>query len=236
MSGLLTPERAAEMLGISVRQTNNLARSRIFHAVFPEGRSIKAPRFYREDEVLAYLEIRDKRLDLAQLATIARQAYVASRQSERLLKRLMYFVGVDLPQISHKPEDVYSLYIRVEDALEDEGELKPEKIMQWARIFYAIGEEYLWLIEQIVEDVEPWKKLLDLSQKMSREAPRGEFAANKEVMTAYGFLESGRRNLRNVSFFYIRNRHGDQAASLAFPTSQGDIIERQINIAFPDQE
>ena len=224
------------MLEVSVRQLNNMVRAGTLHPEYPEGKGFRSPRFFREDEVVVAIELKDMKMDLPQLAVLARQAYVSSRQTERLLRQVMHFTGADVPMLSHKRRDVFALYLKVEDELDAHRDFKPENILEWARTFYAVGEEYLWLIEQVVEDPEPWKKMLDLASKICKEAPRGEFPANRALATAYGFLEAGRRNLRNVAYFYIRSHHGERLARKAFSTSLGDITDRHINIAFPDQK
>ena len=235
-SRLLTPKEAAEILDISVRQLNNLCHSNTLSALYPDGGGLNASRFFDEDAVMAYLEIKDKKLDISQLAAITRQAYVISRATERKLEQVMHYLGLDLPHLSHKRADVLRLYVQVEDALEiADRDLKPEKILEWARIFYAVGEEYLWLIEEVVEDPEPWKTLLELANTLYKNAPRREFNNDKRLASAYGFLDAGRKNVRNVAYFYIRNKHGVQLASLAFPVATGDKIDRIINLAFPDQ-
>lgn len=235
-SRLLTPKEAAEILDISVRQLDRVCRSKALSPIYPEGGGLNASRFFDEDAVMAYLEIKDKKLDISQLAAITRQAYVISRATERKLEQVMHYLGLDLPHLSHKRADVLRLYVQVEDALEiADRDLKPEKILEWARIFYAIGEEYLWLIEEVVEDLEPWKVLLELANTLYKNAPREKFNNDKKLASAYGFLDAGRKNVRNVAYFYIRNKHGVQLASLAFPVATGDKIERIINLAFPDQ-
>lgn len=234
--GLLSSEETAEMLDISTRQLNRLCHSQTLNAIFPNGKGMRSPRFFKESDVMAYLEIKDKKLDLPTLATLSRQAYVTSRAVERQLEQLMYYLGIDLPQLSHKRADVMRLYVQAEDALEiADRDIKPEKVLEWARVFYAVGEEYLWLIENLLEDPEPWKMLLELANDLYKNAPRTKFNNDKKLASAYGFLDAGRKNLRNVSYFYIRNNHGPRAASLAFPVAHGDKDERIINLAFPDQ-
>ncbi len=233
---LLSSKEAADVLGISVSWLNRLCHSQTLTALFPEGKGMRSPRFFKESDVMAYLEIKDKELDIPTLATLTRQAYVTSRATELQLEQLLFYLGIDLPRLSLRKQDVMRLYVQVEDALDiTHRDLKPDNIMKWARIFYAVGEEYLWLIEQLLEDDEPWGKLLELANAIWKEAPREEFNMDKPLASAYGFLDAGRKNLRNVAYFYIRNKHGPQTASLAFPVSHGDRDERIINLAFPDQ-
>jgi Helix-turn-helix domain len=236
MARLLTSEQAAEVLDMTIRNVHRLCRANVLVASFPEGKGLNSPRFFKEADVMAYLEIRDKKLDISSLATIARQAYVTSRAVERNLERVMYYLGLDQPVLSYKRQDVMRLYIQVEDALDfTQRDVKPEKVMEWARIFYAIGEEYLWLIEELLEDPEPWSKLLALASKLYDAAPRERFKEDPTLTSVYGYLNAGRRNLRNVAYFYIRNNHGFQAARKAFPATTGDRDDRIIGLCFPDQ-
>lgn len=237
MAKMITQEEAADVLDVSVRQLNRLCHAGILTAHYLEGGEFSAPRTFNEADVMAYLEIRDKKINVSTLAVIARQAYVASRAVERQLEQVTHYLGLNLPHLSHRRQDVMRLYVQVEDALEIvDRDIKPDKIIEWARIFYAIGEEYLWLIEDLLEDPEPWKNLLELANTLYKNAPRETFNENKRLASAYGFLNAGRINLRSVSYFYIRNKHGDRVASLMFPASQGDRTERIINLAFPDQQ
>ena len=229
---LLTTEEAAEVIGISVRQLNRLCRSQVLNAVFPQNKG----RRFRESDVMAYLEIKDKKLDMPTLAIMSRQAYATSRAVEQQLEQLLFYLGVDIPRLGCGVADVIRLYVQVEDALDDEEELDRDKVLDWARIFYAVTEDYLGLIKAELEDPEPWKKMLDLANQLYKNAPREKFNIDKELASAYGFLDAGRRNLRNVSYFYIRNSLGPRAASAAFPVAHGGRNERIINLAFPDQQ
>jgi hypothetical protein len=232
MDERITAKEAARMLGVTTRMVRYWTRKGIIRPFKPGG-SVSAVPMYLRTEIDALLEARSKKVDLQTVATMARQAHVSSRQLERTVSRLLEIIGANIPMLSLKEENVHALYLQVEDALEQDYQPPADEVLEWARIFYAVGEEYLGLIEEVVEDEEPWAKLLELSNSLSVRAPRDLFSGDKELEAAYGYLEMARRNMRNVAYFYIRNRHGSRAASGAFPGT-GDITEEVIALAFPE--
>lgn len=229
---LLTAQQVAGMLGVTTDMVQKLVRQGLLKPQY-QGTSLVAPRLYRETDVAALVEAREAKLDLPTVAAIARQAYTASRSLERVVKQLLELLGADVPLLKLGKDDVLSLCAKVDDALEQEFPPEAREVLDWAKIFYAIGEEYFELVASQLGDEEPWKRFLDLGQKLSREAPRKSFMIDKELEAAYGYLEVARRNLRNSSFFYIRNRHGRKTASDLFPEVKGDKHEDIITLAFP---
>jgi hypothetical protein len=228
---MLTSDEAAAMLEVSTQTLFGMVKSGILRAEYPDGKCLNSQVLFHPDEVEAVMEIRGKRLDLAQVATMARQAYVASRQTERVVKRFMDLAGMNAPMLSYKDADVYALHVRVEDALlADVSEMSAYEIMEWAKIFYAVGEEYLMLIRVVAEDEEPWRKLLELSTKLCAEAPIGRIGVEADLKSAFAHLSLARRNMRNVAYFYVRSQHGKQIAGRAFPDA-GNHWERNITAA-----
>jgi len=228
---LLTVQQVARMLGVTTDMVQKLVRQGLLKPQY-QG-SITAPRLYREADVAALVEAREAKLDLTTVAAMARQAHTASRSLERVVKQLLELLGADVPLLSLEKEDVLSLCAKVDDALEEEFLPEAREVLSWAKVFYAIGEEYFGLVESHLGEKEPWKRFLDLGQKLVREAPRKSFVIDKELEATYGYLEVARRNLRNAAFFYVANKHGQRLASGLFPEVKRDRHEDIITLAFP---
>ena len=72
---------------------------------------------------------------------------------------------------------------------------------------------------------ETWQAFVTLAEKLCEQAPRGMFNFHKDLESAYGFLEAGRRNMLSCAFFFVRNRHGHQAAVDLFPDRRKSLDE-----------
>jgi hypothetical protein len=86
-------------------------------------------------------------------------------------------------------------------------------------------ETYLRLTEDTVGAGEAWRVFVDLAEKLSEQAPRELFNFHKDIESAYGFLEAGRRNVLACAFFFVRNRHGHSIAVELFPDRRKTLDE-----------
>lgn len=229
---LLTPVEAAKILNVSVRAFNQMVRKGFITPVFPEGRKWNGKRLYHEQDIADLIEVHAQKWDLATTTALAKQALVRTRQLERSVNSLMNVIGANMKPLSLKPRDITKLYLEIEHELHQLDPYTAEEILRWAHVFYAMGEEYLWCIEQEIEDPEPWKKPLLLAEKLMEELPRDHCKINRELEIAYQILDMARRNMRNVSYFYIRHRKSQRAAHKAFPALEGDIHEEILSFAY----
>lgn len=228
----LTPAEAAKILNVTVRAFNQMVRKGFVTPTFPEGKKWNGKRLYKEEDIADLLEVHAQKWDLPTTAALARQALVKTKQLDRCVKSLLSVIGANMKPLSLKARDVTQLYLQIEEEIHRLDPYNPEEILRWAHVFYAMGEEYLWYIEQEVEDREPWRKPLLLAEKLMEELPRGRCRIDKELDSAYQILDMARRNMRNVSYFYIRHRKSQRAAHKEFPALEGDIHEEILSFAF----
>ena len=228
----LTPAEAAKILNVTVRAFNHMVREGFISPEFPEGRKWNGKRLYREQDIADLLEVRAQKWDFVSTVAIAKQALVRTRQLERSVQSLMDVIGANMKPLSLKPRDITQLYLQIEEEIHRLDPYVPKEILRWAHVFYAMGEEYLWYIEQEIEDPEPWKKPLLLAEKLMEELPRDRCKIDRELEIAYQILDMARRNMRNVAYFYIRHRKSQRAAHKEFPALEGDISEEILSFAF----
>jgi hypothetical protein len=226
---LLTAKEAGRMLGVGVSMVRGYTRSGILPFVRP-GRSSRSPRLYKIDDVAALVEAKSKDTSLAAVATMAKQAYVSSQNTEKLLSKLLTVLGVDTKPLVLTELAILQLYAEAEELIESELPLSSSKILEWARVFYVVTEEYLGLVEQYTESTEPWKVFLDLGNKINHQTIQ---LHDTEMFVVNSYFMMAHRNVRNVAYFYVRHSKGQKLAESLFPASKGDVHEDIIALAFP---
>lgn len=228
-ANLLPLERSAEILGVNPQTVLAWANRGVLEQVW-----IGQDSYYRQDQVsgLAPLVATTGQVDLGTVAARADLAYVTSRNVEVRLNALLDMLGLNRNQIDMRKFAVLELWKRVEDALLESDPLDVEGVRFWAGTFFAIDEAYLLLVEEYVGTDEPWKKFLDLGYKLVVDIPYESFADAPDLRAAYGYLKAARAQLRTVSYFYCRKRHGAQLTTRIFE-HKGAITDRIIGLLFP---
>jgi excisionase family DNA binding protein len=226
---LLTQEEAAEVMGCTKRTIQNLTKSGQLRIAAGDGFKLK--RLYHRTEVEALREAREGSFDLAHANAIAHQAWAMARQNERMIKKLFDFLGFNVPRLKMRDRDIISLYAQMEEMLGNTLDLDPTEVQSWAEVFYAMKEEYFQRVMEVTDDDEPWRIPLELVRRMCKEAPARKFSADKELASAYGYLDVARRALRSVSYFYVRALHGKKVAEQVVPNA-ADEHEQVLLLAF----
>ena len=227
---LVDATRAAEILGVTKRQIHNLARQGVIRAHYPKGRKLSAPQMFKAEEVAAYAELREKKLGLVEVASIAQQALITCRMLERTVDRMRGLIGMcPLPDFSK--DAILEKYNQAQDALQSELPFDVDEVVEWSHFFQNVGEEYFELVEKHTGDGSPWNYFLKLASKMRKEAPE---YTDRETQVAYDCLAVASTFMRQSAYFYIRNKYGKRTAAKICPETADDIASPVLAMAFPD--
>lgn len=209
--GLLTHSEAAKILRLAPVALRLIVHRGLIRPA-KVGKNSK-DYLYWEDDIYAYQRVRGKEDSLPDLIITSKQALALSRANNRKLKHLYRFLGLDTPQLPADEESVYRLYDKAISFLEDNtSELTPASILYWATTINAIDEAYLTLLEQYSQVDTTWESFLDLANKLMR--LRCSYNGPSHTF-AYSCLDSARKNLRHVAYFYVRAKHGQKIANQA---------------------
>lgn len=220
MQTLLPLSDAAKLLGIKPHTLRDLARRGHIRA-YPG--ATRTEQLFSPDQIEAYDEVRKKYLDLAEIAAIARQAFVTTRALEREVERLRSFIGVRRAMPRLDPESVVAKHTEVEEALNLERFFQADEIWNWACFFYGIGEEYFEAVaEHTSEKTEPWQPYLNLSERIIQVMPPSIIDA--QLQEAYGYFAVARQALKTSAYFYIRNKYGQRMAGKLFPEAGDELV------------
>jgi len=231
---LIPPEEAAEVLGVSVHQVMQLARQGMLRPHYPTGQRLNAPRMYWSEEVSALAEARRRGVTLPEVSVTAAQAFATARALERRVDILEQMCGAGVPPLQLDEDSVVSMWLKVHE-YKDRRITDADEILNWAKVFMAIGEEYFALIEKVLGKDEPWEPFLELANKLTVNCPIELLDAEPMTRIAYGWLDAGRRSLRHAAYFYIRTKHGLPEATKRFPETGCDIHDRILShIDFDD--
>jgi DNA-binding transcriptional MerR regulator len=206
---------AARMLRVTPRTLGNFVRRGVLEPFYVTGSREK---HFHVAEVAALADVYGKKLDLVTIAGIATRALAVAKANEHALQDLLRLLRLERKVLGTHPSELGELWIRTEEFLEDPRLPSCEELEDWALTLNAIDETFLALLERHTGSIEPWKPFLDVAQKLAafREATRAEVSPDFRV--AYDMLESARRNLRTVAYFYARQSKSPRTANDLFGT------------------
>jgi len=208
---LIEVKEAAELLDVSPRSVHHFVRQGLLKPRYERGKGLNAPERFHKEEVVALSEARREKADFKSVLASARQAHAASRSLERRVEFLEKLLGHSTVTLSLEHDDIISLYSAARLGIE----VPPatvEGVMYWSKVFLALGEEHLEILEAATSDPEAWSVFMELSTAMLRDAPIDDFVHDKELEAAYGYFKYARENMRRAVYFHLRNRFGDQTA------------------------
>ena len=212
-------DEAVVILGMSRVQVERLVSDGIIRV---QGRSRhgKPPRLIKEDvDPLVGLRQRDKG------AALAMQALALSRRLERELAEVKEALCLDLPSLSVDREDVIHFYAYAEELVFN-GAMRVEEMAPLMKKLMAIDEYYLGLIEEFVEESEPWDVFLKLANRLHAGA-----VVEKDRMQA----QMARMHLRNLAFVYAKARHRKGGKKYDFRFGEEGLAERLLKVVLnPD--
>jgi hypothetical protein len=170
--------------------------------------------WFRSEDVYAVLELRRNGTDLPKLAAMAAKAYRLSLSNAAKLEKLCAFLGLENNRLRTDEDAVFMLHMKVHDTLELElSDLRAGAVMEWASIFNGVDEAYLQVVAEFTKDPEPWLAYLSLANKLMQEQ---NTKPETNLKFAYACLDSARRHLRHVGYFYVSVRSGERLANDLF--------------------
>lgn len=225
---LLTTQEAAKMLGVPIRALKTLIQKGVLE---PEVGDTKK-RGFRLSDLSALAQALSKKMDLSSIGHMALKALAIATRADRKINQLYEAVGFRVLDLPLEEASAVALYQRTQEAL-FQMEFSPDEVTEWARVFLAMSEEYLKLLELYTESEEPWKVFMDLGAHLSEAAPVEKFTYRKDLEAAWGLLRVGRNHLRQVSYFYARQKLGARKAGQLLPDAQLSTTETVLNLLFP---
>lgn len=209
---LLTFAAVAELLDVTRRHLGHMIRQGYIRPV-KAARHLSYLRF-RPEDVNAVLDLRRHGTDFPKLAVIAAQARSLSLSNAAKLDKLCAFLGLENNRLRIDEDSIFMLHMKAHDTLElTLSDLRAGAVMEWASTFNAFDEAYLQLIEELTNDAQPWVVYIALANKMMEQQ---NTRSETNLRFAYACLDSSRRHLRHVSYFYVMNKSGERLANDLF--------------------
>ena len=230
MDDLVTAEEAAELLGVTPGHIKNIVYAGHLRPYYRGGG--RRRRLFKRAHLEGYLKAREKKWTTGEIACIAMQAMAEVKSLETEVRHITNHLGLRIQGLNMDELSVKETVAKVEYELEAPPRARSAiEIWEWAKMFYAIGEEYFEMVAQWTDLEEPWQPFVQLGWKLGKEAPP---LFDKEVEIAYGYLGMGRRVMRQSVYFYVRNRHGKRVSDKLFPEMGDDLVSPVIGMAYPD--
>lgn len=212
-SDYITPNEAAEMLGVTAGQVHAWSRSGLIDPHYPEGprpNRLGGKRFLRED-VFCLMELREQskgplRLKIPQLAM---RAFVSSRRTERKLNELMLHLGLSTHSLGLEEEQVKAFYLASAEFIMAPGTNTPAEIAEWSQKLMGITGDYLTLVAQVTGDKECWRIFAKVGAVLTHQCSAGT--------TARAYVDNACMNLQNASYLFVRGLSGQRTADKMFP-------------------
>lgn len=221
--GLLTRQETAEALGITIRHLYNVVRQ---GRLIPVDTGDTKEELFREEEVHALVQARTRQVDLPGAIGLALQAHATARATQQRLDKLCHLLGFGVNRLNYEEEAVHCLHLKVRDTKHGGvADLETGAIMEWASIFHGIDESYLRIVEDYTLDVSPWSSYLELANEIMKYASQ---ATEMNTRFAFSCLDSARKHLRHVAYFYVRTKLGQDVAQMAFDETVDDEIIGQL--------
>lgn len=215
----VTRKEAATILGVSWRHVGNLVRQ---GRLMPIDRGFSGEDLFRVEEVYALLELKTRRLDLADTSNLAMQAHAMSRSTLDRLDKLCHLLGLTVNRLSYNEDSVHHLYMKATDRLQSNlSDIETGELMDWAATFQAIDESYLRVVADYTLSAEPWYVFMELAHQIILQQNTHE-SRDPNTTFAYNCVNVSRKHLRHVSYFYIRIRNGVDAAEVAVDDNEVD--------------
>jgi hypothetical protein len=230
MKPLLSLKETADYLSVSRRTVTGYVASGYLKAVYTLGNRLREEPQFRTDEVAAFANTRGTTYGLSDLAGIARSADFRVTALQRQVDRLLEVLGADIPTLTCSETEVLALYSEMQELARTPNlPITSEFVFHWARIFYAIGEEYFAAIAHFTAASEPWVEPLKLATKIFEQKPQFH---DPELDAAYRYLLLGRRFMRQAAYFYVREQHGTRHAHQLFKEVTGDLNTKILSVVF----
>lgn len=228
---LIDVREAAKLLEVTTRTIENMVKSGMLTPVFKQPPKEKVQRFFSLSEVAAVANLKSMKIDVATTANMAIRALTLAQSTQRQLEDITALLGFDSRSLPIDEVEIVALQIRIQEALERVDLMTAVEVKEWAKIFLNVTEEYLRLVAQYVKDERPWKGFLLLAEKIGQEEHKN---GDQLLLAAHAFMETARKHLRQVAYFYARVQEGRHPAARIIPKATG-IDEDLISLLFIDR-
>lgn len=229
---LVSPEEAANMLGISTRQLQRMVKQGTLKP-HPSSKSTAKLRLFRMSDISAIHEIRSKGSNPEAAFVEARQAAMEVRILRKEVERMRVVLGLNMPVIDVDRDTVIRLLLEAEDALRELPTQDHEKLLYWSRVLHALTETHLEAITFHSSQKEPWRAFLNLGRHLLSGYNFSVTRYDLELNNIYLLLAAGLKSVRQVAYFHIRNLYGKEYAAKIMPEVKGcpheDVIAMSLN-------
>lgn len=230
MQALLSLEETAEYLGVPVRTLRAFVANGLLKALYPLGNQLREDPRFRADEVATFAEARKRTPGFGEVAAMAKMADFRIEALQRQVERLLEVIGADIPTLDCTEAAVLMLSSEIYELDQNQHlSIDSNFVFHWARIFYAMGEEYFAALSYYTAEPEPWVRPLRFATKIFEQKPQ---LHDPELDTAYRYLLLGRRFMRQAAYFYVREQHGTRRAHQLFREVTGDINTKILSVVF----
>lgn len=222
---LLTTKEAAKLLGVTKSMVYHMTRSGLLTAA-ARGKGT----LYKEEDIYAVLQARNEQMDLPKIAILALQARSQIASLEKRVEELYELLGAEYFSLKVDAASVADLHLTVRAALKNEADLTSDQLKKWAKIFKAIDEKYLKIVNSCTASSTPWLPYLRLANKLVIAAAEAGFGMDYNMRFVLAQLIAARDSLRATSYTYARSALGYKKANELFPKTEcDDIILAHIN-------
>jgi helix-turn-helix protein len=229
---MVTVQEAADLLGVSVSQMNNIVRRGSIQPYSTDGRVTRHKRLFRLSDIAALREVRSKGYNLQGVLVESRHSAIETRALRRELDRVKFLLGIDIPSLPTDRDTLVALLLRAEDAIRELATQNPHELLGWARVLYAIGEAHLEAITYHTGQQEPWRVFLNLGRHLCLGQDFQRTIYDGELHNIYLLLNAGLRRARQAAYFHVRSLNGKTKAEEMFPEAKNCVHESVIAMSF----
>ena len=211
---LMTTRQAAEYLGVSPQsiywyvKTNRLKRARRVSG----GRGGKEYLFNSTD-VRMLIKLREDKQPrkLDEIVLQAARTEAKCVELEHRLNQLMEVLGMNIEPLDLDPQAVREKWNHAKWLANYPNNMQPEvdEVRDFGKFILRITEEYLSVVGLTTGDPNPWRTFFEAASMLTHIAGTPK---EPEMRAAVYYLELGRRSLYQITFGFIRKRHGVQVA------------------------
>lgn len=181
---------------MSLESLGRLARNGGLRCLYGDGEA-RTPTAYHSGDIQELRWAKKDNLSLPALHRACLEAKLSSRRALEEVKRIETVLGLRVALCDPSSESVVALYKEAAELLlARSGEVTAELLFRWGARMLGMDEAFFAAVQlHVVHLPEPWTLFLKLGEYLAGVARR----APKEttLLAAAGYLEAGRRNVRN---------------------------------------
>lgn len=210
-------------MGVSTPQIYRMIKAGTLQCTYIETSGKKRPVRVYESAVVAALEYKVTDMDLPGIGGIALRALALAEANEERTRQISELLGLNTPLLSVEEEDVIALHVEAEERAKKTLVPNSDEILRWAKIFYAMNDNYFNVVRQALAQKDPWFTYLRLGEQLFNELQ--PFIKETHIRNAAVYLEAGRRHLQAAAYMFLRRTSGSARADELFPDVSGGLEE-----------